>query len=66
MPLIAWIAPAMASRRVLDVACLRSSLAMPLSHDNVFHTVLGLLDVTTPTYRIALDGFAVCRKAKPS
>jgi lipid A ethanolaminephosphotransferase len=64
VPLIAWLTPALASRRSLDVACVRASLATPLSHDNVFHSVLGLLDVTTPTYRAGLDAFAACRKAK--
>jgi lipid A ethanolaminephosphotransferase len=62
VPFIAWFTPAMASRRGLDVACLGRSLATPLSHDNVFHIVLGVLDVTTPTYRAALDAFAACRK----
>jgi len=66
VPMIAWIAPEMATRRGLDSACLRASLATPLSHDNVFHIVLGLLDVTTPTYRAALDAFAACRTAKPT
>ncbi len=66
VPFIAWFAPAMAARRGLDVACVGRSLGMPLSHDNLFHSVLGLLDVTTPTYRAALDAFAACRNAKAS
>jgi lipid A ethanolaminephosphotransferase len=66
VPFIAWFAPALAARRGLDVACVGSSLATPLSHDNLFHSVLGLLDVTTPTYRAALDAFAACREAKAS
>jgi lipid A ethanolaminephosphotransferase len=64
VPLIAWLAPAMATRVGLDVDCVRASIAAPLSHDNVFHSVLGLLDVTTPTYRAPLDAFAACRTAK--
>jgi lipid A ethanolaminephosphotransferase len=64
VPFIAWFAPTMAARRGLDVACVGRSLATPLSHDNLFHSVLGLLDVTTPSYRAALDAFAACRNAK--
>jgi lipid A ethanolaminephosphotransferase len=66
VPFIAWFAPTMVARRGLDVACVGRSLATPLSHDNLFHSVLGLLDVTTPTYRAALDAFAACRNAKAS
>ncbi len=66
VPFIAWFAPTMAARRGLDVTCVGRSLATPLSHDNLFHSVLGLLDVTTPSYRAALDAFAACRNAKAS
>ena len=38
------------------------SVDTPQSHDNLYHTVLGLVDVTTPTYASALDAFAPCRK----
>jgi lipid A ethanolaminephosphotransferase len=64
VPFIVWLTPALAARRGLDFACVGGLLAAPLSHDNLFHSVLGLLDVTTPTYRAALDAFAACRKAK--
>jgi lipid A ethanolaminephosphotransferase len=33
----------------------------PLSHDNVFHSVLGLLDVSTSVYRADRDIFDICR-----
>ncbi|SEK15909.1 lipid A ethanolaminephosphotransferase, partial [Variovorax sp. OK212] len=29
--------------------------------DNLYHTVLGVMDVTTPTYKPALDALAACR-----
>jgi lipid A ethanolaminephosphotransferase len=38
---------------------------VPQSHDDLYHTVLGLLDVTSPTYDRALDTFAACRKKAP-
>ena len=62
VPLVAWLGAALAARRGIDAACLRGRLDLPLSHDNLYHSVLGLLDVTTPTYRVTLDAFAPCRK----
>ncbi len=66
VPFIAWIGAGMQARRGVDVACLGRALDAPLSHDNLYHTVLGLLDVTTPTYSAPLDAFAGCRKAPAS
>ena len=37
--------------RHLDQACLRGRLGDRLRHDNLYHTVLGIVDVATPTYR---------------
>jgi lipid A ethanolaminephosphotransferase len=34
-----------------------------VSHDNFFHSVLGLMDVATTVYDPKLDLFARCRKA---
>jgi lipid A ethanolaminephosphotransferase len=66
VPFIAWIGPGMQARRGVDVACLGRTLDAPLSHDNLYHTVIGLLDVTTPTYSAPLDAFAACRRAPSS
>ena len=62
VPFVAWLGDALPARRGLDAACLRGRLDAPLSHDNLYHVVLGLLDVTTPTYDLGLDAFAPCRK----
>jgi lipid A ethanolaminephosphotransferase len=35
-----------------------------VSHDNFFHSVLGLLDVETKEYRRDLDIFAGCRMGR--
>jgi lipid A ethanolaminephosphotransferase len=66
VPFIAWVGAGMQARRGVDVACLGRTLDAPLSHDNLYHTVIGLLDVTTPTYIEALDAFAACRKPPAS
>ncbi|MGZ5715398.1 MAG: phosphoethanolamine transferase [Caldimonas sp.] len=64
IPFVAWLGDSLAARSGTDVACLRGRLDVPLSHDNLFHTVVGLLDLETSAYRAALDAFAPCRKAR--
>ena len=41
--------------------CLRDEHERPLSHDNLFHSMLGLLQVDTQAYDARLDLFAHCR-----
>lgn len=62
VPMISWLGT-LGARTHLDQNCLSKTLDQPLSHDNLFHTVLGLMDVTTPTYKPPMDAFASCRKA---
>lgn len=57
VPLIAWLAPGAATR----ADCLRTRRDLPLSHDNLFHTVLGMLRVRASEYQPPLDAFAACR-----
>lgn len=56
VPMVAWL-PAEASARA---DCLRARRALPLSHDNLFHSVLGLLHLRSAEYRAPLDAFAAC------
>ena len=61
IPMIAWFDAGMTERRKLSIPCLQASRDAALTHDNLYPTVLGVLDVTTPTYKPALDAFARCR-----
>lgn len=61
VPMLSWISEPMAQRLNLRRQCLREHAATPLSHDNLFHAMLGLLDVQTALYRQQLDWFAACR-----
>ncbi|MDH6593949.1 lipid A ethanolaminephosphotransferase [Variovorax sp. TBS-050B] len=63
VPMITWFGAGMSDRRGLSRACMASGLDAPLTHDNLYHTVLGLMDVKTPTYRPALDALASCRNS---
>ncbi|MDM0011898.1 phosphoethanolamine--lipid A transferase [Variovorax sp. J22P168] len=61
VPMVSWMGDGMKARRRLSSACMTAGLDTPLTHDNLFHTVLGLMDVTTPSYKPALDALASCR-----
>ncbi len=62
VPMIVWLSPQMQTRAGLTMACLQKQKEVALTHDNLFHSVLGLLDIHTSVYRPALDLFATCTK----
>ncbi|WP_415246253.1 phosphoethanolamine transferase [Thauera sp.] len=61
VPMVMWFSSGFAARNRLDQECLRAQTAQAASHDNLFHTVLGLLDVDTSVRDGALDLAAACR-----
>lgn len=60
VPMLMWLSPGYARSFGLDTACLRREAGKPASHDNLFHTVLGLLDVSTQARDPQLDISAPC------
>jgi lipid A ethanolaminephosphotransferase len=60
VPMIFWASRGFSERRRLDFDCLRTHSDAELSHDHLFHSVLGLADVATEMYRAELDVFAGC------
>ena len=63
VPMVAWLSPAFSASFGVDPACLRAQSGRPLSHDHLFHSVLGLMDVQTQAYDPGRDLFAPCRVA---
>jgi lipid A ethanolaminephosphotransferase len=61
IPMIAWFSGGFAQVTGLDTDCVRAKEGETLSHDNLFDTVLGLMDIQTSVYRPELDAFASCR-----
>lgn len=61
IPMISWFSDAYSQTMKLDANCVRAQADNALSHDNLFDTVLGMMDVRTQTYRSGLDAFAACR-----
>lgn len=64
VPWVLWPGSLLTRTQVAE-RCLRTGTNEPLTHDNFYHTVLGLLDVHSSTYQPALDAFASCRLAMP-
>ena len=62
VPMTWWLSPGYAASFGLDTACLRSEAAAARTHDHLFHTVLGLLQVRAREYESALDITRPCRR----
>lgn len=63
VPMLVWLSPPMMADMDVDQTCLRANANAPRSHDDLFHTLLGLFDVTTQSYRADHDLLAACRAA---
>jgi len=63
VPWITWLSPGFTAAAGVSLDCLRSEKDTVISHDNFFHSVLGMLDVDTSAYRQALDVYAPCRRS---
>jgi lipid A ethanolaminephosphotransferase len=63
VPFVMWLSPAFRRDTGVDEECLRAEAKHPVSHDNLFHSLLGIFDVGTRAYERGLDLFAACRGA---
>lgn len=61
VPLIAWFSEGYQQSFQLNQPCLAQRQSQAYSQDNLFDSLLGLLEVNTSVYRPALDIFAGCR-----
>lgn len=61
VPMVAWFSPLWEKSTGLDAGCLRRRAAEAASHDNLFHTVLGAMDVRTRIYEPQMDLLKPCR-----
>jgi lipid A ethanolaminephosphotransferase len=64
VPMIVWLARATTASGDVDAHCVQAKSDDTLSHDNLFHSVLGLLDVSTQAYREERDIFGSCRSGE--
>jgi lipid A ethanolaminephosphotransferase len=63
VPMLLWLSDGLRERLGIDAACLKAKQHASLSHDYVFHSILGLSNVQTAIYRPDRDLFNSCRPA---
>lgn len=61
VPWITWWSPTFEKQTGLQRACLKNKADLPLTHDNYFHSALGLMGISTEVYQAKLDVHADCR-----
>lgn len=62
VPFLAWLSDDLQKTAGFDMACVANRASETYSHDNFFHSILGLIDVSTKVYDPKLDVFAGCRR----
>lgn len=62
IPMLLWLAPSLRGKVAADPACMTSRAATKVGHDNLFHSLLGVMQISTSIYDPALDLFATCRR----
>jgi lipid A ethanolaminephosphotransferase len=60
VPLITWLSPGFEQLSHVNTRCLQNERNKALSHDHLFHSVLGLMGVQTSAYQRERDLFAAC------
>ena len=60
IPWLNWFSPEFTAAKKLDIACLQQNASQRITHDNFFHSVLGLLDVKTALHQAKMDVYAPC------
>lgn len=63
VPMVFWASAGYAQRMKIDLPCVAREGGRELSHDNLFHSLLGLLQIETRAHRDELDLFSGCRSS---
>jgi lipid A ethanolaminephosphotransferase len=65
VPLILWMSDNFEKTKNIDQACLRNEAQnSSISQDYIFHSLIGIMDVTTSVYKPELDLYKKCRAIK--
>lgn len=62
IPAIVWMPPSTAKALGINMKCLKKNAKKYHSHDNLFHSFLGLAGISTQDYKPELDIFRPCQK----
>lgn len=60
VPMVFWASPGFATRMRINLSCVASREDREWSHDNLLHSVLGLLNIETQVGRVEQNLFAGC------
>jgi lipid A ethanolaminephosphotransferase len=60
VPMYAWVSPDFVKLERWSPGCMSKQTKIPRSHDNVYSTVLGFLEIETVAYKAGLDLFEPC------
>jgi lipid A ethanolaminephosphotransferase len=60
VPMMVWLSEQEATQGGFDVDCLKRHRDDALSHDHLFHSILGFMGVSTSAYQKDMDLFAPC------
>ena len=65
VPMWVWMSPGFQQSKHVNYDCLKKEATRKdtYSQDNLFHSVLGVMDVHTQEYQSALDVFRTCRRS---
>ncbi|APV50214.1 hypothetical protein BWI17_11265 [Betaproteobacteria bacterium GR16-43] len=66
VPMFAWVSPEFLKLERWDRGCMEKQTKVPRSHDNVYATVLGFMEIESVEYKPALDLFDPCDPAPPT
>jgi lipid A ethanolaminephosphotransferase len=61
VPMVVWMSDRFQEEMQMNYTCASAPGTAPLSQDNFFHSVLGMLDVSTTARQSDLDIFAACK-----
>jgi len=61
VPFVMWLSSSYKAAMQIDTTCLKAKAAASASQDNLFHTVLGLMDISTKVHDPSLDLTAQCQ-----
>lgn len=60
VPMVMWFSPGFAQARGLDLSCVAGRARQTTDHDNLFSSILSLMQVSTSLYDRNMDLFADC------
>ncbi|MEP7156385.1 MAG: sulfatase-like hydrolase/transferase, partial [Betaproteobacteria bacterium] len=62
VPMYVWVSPQFLSLENWDAKCMAEQTKVQRSHDNIYSTILGMLEIETAEYKKELDLFEACDK----